>query len=153
LFDQILRIQLVLKGVCTPEEWDEYKNSISYDFIKDNNYIELKEAELMQGRLGLLGVIDPFVGKYYSKEWIQKNVLRLNDEEIKLLEKQMQQEKVVNFQEQDEDQTQQIQLQAKAMQLQAQLMPQPNQQIEAGQDNSGQQNSPQVKPNNPYNVK
>jgi len=112
VFDQALRIQLVLKGVCTDQEWSEFKESVFFDFIKDNNFTELKEAELMQQRLGLLAVIDPYVGKYYSKEWIRKNVLRLDDEDIKQIEKQIEQEKVEDFDNQKEEMTKQQELQS-----------------------------------------
>jgi hypothetical protein len=150
MFDQIMRIQLVLKGVCTEEEWEEYKEGVFYDFVKDNNYSELKEAELMQGRLGILGIIDPYVGKYYSKEWIQRNVLRLNDDEIRHMSKEMETEKNQDIKNQEEDQSNQIKLQAQAMELQSKLMPQPDQQIDTGQE-QGQESTPQ-NPNNPYNV-
>jgi Bacteriophage T4-like portal protein (Gp20) len=152
LFDQLLRIQLVLKGVCSSEEWDEYKEEIFFDFIKDNNYIELKEAELMQGRLGLLGVIDPFVGKYYSKEWIQRNVLRLNDEEIVHLKQEMEKEDKENFIQQADQQKQQIQLQAQGVELQNQLMPQADQQIDAGEEQAQQEQPPTANKSNPYNI-
>lgn len=112
IFDQALRIQLVLKGICTDQEWSEFKESIFFDFIKDNNFSELKEAELMQQRLGLLAVIDPYVGKYYSKEWIRKNVLRLDDEDIKQIEKQIEKEKVEDFEDQKEEMSKQQELQS-----------------------------------------
>lgn len=155
LFDQLMRIQLVLKGVCSSEDWEEYKEAIFYDFIKDNNYIELKEAELMQGRLGLLGVIDPFVGKYYSKEWIQRNVLRLNDEEIGHLKKEMEKENKEDFTQQADQQKQQIELQAQAVDLQNKLMPQPDQQINAGEEQPEQESQTQSgkkQPQNPYQI-
>ena len=60
LFDQALRIQCVLKGICTAEEWDQFKENIYFDFIKDNNFTELKDAELMKERLSLLGQVDPY---------------------------------------------------------------------------------------------
>lgn len=142
LFDQLMRIQLVLKGVCTLEEWEEYKEKLYYDFIKDNNYTELKEAELMQGRLGILAIIDPYTGKYFSKEWIQRNVLRLNDDVILDMEKQIEKEKVEDLKQQEEDQKNQIVLQAQGLQLQNQLMPQPDQQIEAGAEEEQPQEEP-----------
>jgi hypothetical protein len=82
IFDQALRVQCVLKGICTEEEWNEFKEYIYFDFIKDNNFTELKDAELMKERLGLLGAIDPYTGSYFSKKWIQRNVLRLTDDQI-----------------------------------------------------------------------
>jgi len=93
IFDQALRVQCVLKGICTAEEFDEFKENIYYDFIKDNNFAELKEAELVRERLSLLGSVDPYVCRYYSMEWIQRNVLRLTDEDIKLMQDQIDAEK------------------------------------------------------------
>ena len=93
LFEQALRIQCVLKGICTNEEWDDFKNFIHYDFIKDNNFTELKDAELMTNRLSLLGAVDPYTGRYFSQAWIQRNVLRMNDDDIKLMQKEIDKEK------------------------------------------------------------
>ena len=93
LFDQCLRAQCVLKGICTVEEWNEFKEHIHYNFIKDNNFTELKEAELMQQRLTLLGSVDPYTGRYFSQAWIQRNVLRLNDDEIKIMQNEIDKEK------------------------------------------------------------
>jgi hypothetical protein len=86
LFLDALRIQLICKGIIRPEEWDELSQDIRFDFIKDNHFSELKDSEMMMGRLNLLQAIDPFVGKYYSPTWVKKNILRLNDEEIKEME-------------------------------------------------------------------
>jgi hypothetical protein len=93
LFDQALRIQCVLKGICTNDEWTDFKQTIHYDFIKDNNFIELKEAELMTNRLQLLSGVDPYTGRYFSQSWIQRNVLRLSDDEIKEMQTEMDEEK------------------------------------------------------------
>lgn len=92
LFDDLLRVQLVLKKVCTEEEWQYIKEDIWYDFFKDNNFNELKEAELIANRIQTLNFVDPYVGRYYSKEWVQKNVLQLTDEDIEEMEAQMAQE-------------------------------------------------------------
>lgn len=93
IFNQALRVQCVLKGICTAEEWDQFKESIYYDFIKDNNFAELKEAELMTNRLQLLGAVDPYTGRYFSQAWIQRAVLRLTDEEIVEMQKEIDLEK------------------------------------------------------------
>ena len=93
LFDQALKTQCVLKGICTADEWIEFKEHIHFDFIKDNNFTELKDAELMKERLGLLGSVDPYTGRYFSQAWIQRNVLRLTDDEIKIMQTEMDQEK------------------------------------------------------------
>ena len=93
VFDHALRVQLILKGVCTADEWDLFKEHIYYDFIKDNNFSGLQEAELMTNRLTLLGSIDPFVGSYYSRAWVQREVLRMNDDDIKLMDEEIDEEK------------------------------------------------------------
>lgn len=93
LFDQAMRAQCVLKGICTDQEWKEFKEYIHYDFIKDNNFAELKEAELMTNRLQLLSSVDPYTGRYFSQKWIQQNVLRLTDDEIQEMQEQIEQEK------------------------------------------------------------
>jgi hypothetical protein len=93
VFDQALRIQCVLKGICTNEEWNEFKEFIYYDFIKDNNFSELKEAELMKERLSLLGAVDAYTGRYFSQAWIQRNVLRLDDNEIQQMQTEIDKEK------------------------------------------------------------
>jgi hypothetical protein len=97
LFDQCLRVQCVLKGICTDEEWKTFREYIHYNFIKDNNFTELKEAELMKERLSLLGEVDPYTGRYFSQAWIQRNVLRLNDDEIGIMQKEMEDEKEAGF--------------------------------------------------------
>ena len=97
IFDQALRVQCVLKGICTNEEWSLFKENIHYDFIKDNNFSELKEAELMTNRLQLLGSVDPYTGRYFSQAWIQRNVLRLNDDDIKRMQEEIEKEKEAGF--------------------------------------------------------
>lgn len=97
LFDQCLRVQCVLKGICTDDEWKMFREHIHYDFIKDNNFTELKEAELMKERLSLLGEVDPYTGRYFSQAWIQRNVLRLDDDEIKVMQDEMEEEKKAGF--------------------------------------------------------
>jgi len=89
LFDNLLEIQLLLTGVMTREEWRDMKNDIKYDFQRDNYYAEIKEQDMMNNRLAVLGIVDAYVGKYYSVEWIRKHVLRQTDEEIQEIDQQM----------------------------------------------------------------
>jgi hypothetical protein len=89
LFDDALRIQLALKGICSQEEWEQFKEDIYYDFKKDNNFTELREAELLRERLTTLQTIDPYIGKYFSQTWVKKHVLRMTDEEISKMAKEM----------------------------------------------------------------
>jgi hypothetical protein len=92
LFDTTLKTQLILKGICTPEEWEEIRQKMRYDFQRDNNFTELKESELLQNRLGVLALIDPYVGKYFSTEWVRRNVLRQSDEDIEEINSEMEAE-------------------------------------------------------------
>jgi len=89
LFDNLLEIQLLLKGVMTREEWKDMKNDIKYDFQRDNYYAEIKEQDMLNNRLSVLGIVDAYVGKYYSVEWIRKNILRQTEDEIKEMDQQM----------------------------------------------------------------
>jgi hypothetical protein len=86
VFDHAIRLQLVLKGVCTSEEWDQFREHIYYDFKKDNNFTEMREAELLRERLNLLSVVDPYIGRYYSAGWVRRHVLQMDDEEIEKTE-------------------------------------------------------------------
>ena len=92
IFDDALRVQLALKGICTTEEWDDFKEAIYYDFKKDNNFVEMREAELIRERVLTATQLDPFIGKYYSSKWVKKNVLRMTDEEIEEMEKEIEEE-------------------------------------------------------------
>ena len=89
LFHDILKTQLILKGVISPEDWDEMKEHIQYDFLFDNHFNELKEQELMMQRINLATQMDPFVGKYFSIEYIRRQVLQQNEKEYKEIQKQM----------------------------------------------------------------
>jgi hypothetical protein len=92
IFDEALRVQLSLKGICSVEEWSEFKENIYYDFITDNNFEELKKAELIQNRIGVLQIADSYIGKYFSIEWAKKNILNQTDDEIEEIKKQIEQE-------------------------------------------------------------
>ena len=82
LFHDILKTQLILKNVVTPEEWEQMSDHIQYDFLYDNHFAELKDAELMQERLGLVATADPYIGRYYSVNYIRRKILRQTDQEI-----------------------------------------------------------------------
>jgi len=89
LFNILLERQLLLKGVITKEEWKEIKASMYYDFLEDNHFAELKDNEILQGRLAILNDIDQYVGKYYSIDWVRKNVLMQTEDEIEEIDAQM----------------------------------------------------------------
>jgi hypothetical protein len=89
LFDELMERQLALKGICSIDEWEELKEKIHYDFLKDNNFSELKEAELMSTRLQLMSQIDPYVGIYFSKAWVRKHVLHFDEEGIERMQSEL----------------------------------------------------------------
>ena len=89
LFDDILKTQLLLKNIVTEDDWKKSKEYVSYDFQKDGHFVELKEAEILRERVNTLEQLDQFVGKYYSEDWIRKNVLRQSEAEIAQMSKEM----------------------------------------------------------------
>ena len=93
LFQDMLKTQLVLKGVMKPEDWDHIKEFIVYDFKDDNHFQELKEVEILNERLTALQAINDYVGTYYSVEYVRRYVLRQSDTEIEAIDKQIEQEK------------------------------------------------------------
>ena len=89
LFYGILKKQLIMKGICTEEDWESWKNDITVDFVRDNHFTELRDAEVLRERLQTLDIMQNYVGEYYSKEWVQKNVLMLSDEDITKMRKEI----------------------------------------------------------------
>ena len=89
LFLDILKTQLILKGVITPEDWDDMQEHIQWDWLFDNHFNELKELEMVTQRMAMVAQMDPFVGKYFSVEHIRRNILQQNETEYKELDKQM----------------------------------------------------------------
>ena len=92
LFNNLLKTQLILKNVITPEDWDTLSDHIQYDFLYDNQFAELKESELMNERLGTLATIEPYIGKFYSTEFVRKKILRQTDSEIEEIDNQIEDE-------------------------------------------------------------
>jgi hypothetical protein len=92
LFDRCLERQLVLKGIITPDEWKEIQNKVRYDFMKDNYFEELKEAEILKEKLETLRQIEEQIGKYFSREWVVKHVLYMPEDEWKEMQKQIKKE-------------------------------------------------------------
>ncbi len=111
LFDDLLEIHLALKGITTRTEWKEIKQKVFYNFTEDNHFTELKNAEIMTERLRLVGDIDSYVGKYFSEEWVRKNVLHMTEDEIKDVDKQISAEggNEENAEPEEEQQEEQIQ--------------------------------------------
>jgi hypothetical protein len=97
LFHDMLRTQLILKNIVTPEEWDVMSDHIQYDYLYDNHFAELKQTELMNERMNLLQVMDPHIGKYYSVDYVRRNILHQTDQEIVEQDQKMAYEKEVGI--------------------------------------------------------
>jgi hypothetical protein len=89
MFQDMLKTQLILKGVIAPEDWDEMKEHIQYDFLFDNHFNELKNIEMMNQRMMTVSQKDPFVGKYFSTEYIRKEILGQTAKDMREIDKQM----------------------------------------------------------------
>lgn len=92
LFTDILKKQLIMKGLITEDDWNQWHNDIHVDYIRDNHFTELKDAELLANRLQTMDQVSQYVGEYFSKEWVMKNVLQLEDDDIKNMKDQIAQE-------------------------------------------------------------
>ena len=93
LFTEILKKQLIMKQIITEEDWNSWQQDIVIDYVRDNHFSELKDAELIQNRLQTLDTMQQYVGEFFSKEYVMKNVLQLDDDEIANMKKQIEQEK------------------------------------------------------------
>ena len=92
LFTTILKKQLILKQIITPEDWEQFKGDIQIDFIRDNHFTELKDSELLRERLSTMDQLSQYVGEYFSREWVMKNVMMMSDEDIEEMAKQVEAE-------------------------------------------------------------
>jgi hypothetical protein len=87
-----LRIQLILKGIIKQAEWNSIQEDIAVDFIEDNYFSELKESEIIKERIETINLMDEFVGKYYSRAWVRRNILKQNDEDIDKMDQEIKDE-------------------------------------------------------------
>jgi hypothetical protein len=92
MFNDMLKTQLILKNIVSPEDWEKLSDHIQYDFLYDNQFAELKESEMLSERLNILATIEPFIGKYYSNEYVRRKVLRQTDAEMIEIDEQIEQE-------------------------------------------------------------
>ena len=88
-----LKVQLLLKGVMTEKDWEVIREDITLDYLEDNYFAELKEMEILRERMEMLAQLDEYVGKYYSNDWVRRNILRQDDETIEKLKKEIEDEK------------------------------------------------------------
>ena len=92
LFTDMLKAQLILKGIITVEDWDRMKEHIQYNFLQDGHFAELKKAELLNDRINALQATEQYIGTFYSKGWVQRNVLNMTDAEIDEMQKDINKE-------------------------------------------------------------
>jgi hypothetical protein len=132
LFHDLMRIQLIAKGIIRADEWKEIQSKIRYDFIRDNHFTELKDAELLNNRVQSLMLVDPYLGKYFSKAWVQKNVLRMDEEEITQMDTE------ISSEGEDAVPTELSMMQAQ-MQMQTDMQPEPTPEDQQFQQDSQDQ--------------
>ena len=92
LFNDILKTQLVLKGIIAEEEWPMIRDNIFYDFLQDGHFAELKQAEMLKDRIQLANDVRDYVGKYFSVEYVRKNILKQSDQDIEKIDSQIKKE-------------------------------------------------------------
>ena len=102
LFLGILKKQLIMKGICTDQDWNDWKNQIQVDYTRDNHFSELKDAELLRERLQTMDQISSYVGEYFSREWVMKNVMMFNAEDIEEMSAQVEAENENGSDEEEE---------------------------------------------------
>jgi hypothetical protein len=89
LFIDLLKTQVILKGIVTLEEWEDMRTHVQFDFIADNYFTELKEIEIRNERMNQVNTMDPYVGKYFSVDYIRRQVLKQTEQEIKEIDDQI----------------------------------------------------------------
>ena len=89
MFSNALRVQLIAKGIIRADEWEDIRPFLKYDYLEDNHFSELKDSEILMQRIQSLQAMDPYVGKYYSQAWVRKNILRLDEDDIEQIEKEI----------------------------------------------------------------
>jgi len=89
IFNDMLKTQLILKNIITPEDWDTLEDHIQYDFLYDNHFADLKENELLQEQLAVIASMEPYMGKYFSAQYVRTKILKQTETEIEEMDEQM----------------------------------------------------------------
>lgn len=103
IFEDLLKTQLILKNIITDQDWKDIKNSIQWVFAEDNSFVEFKESEVISNRLQLLQQVESYVGTYYTKDWVMRNVLRFTEEETDRMKKDLKKENPPSDSDDDDD--------------------------------------------------
>jgi hypothetical protein len=139
LFLEALKVQLVAKNIIKYDEWEDLRYNIRFDFLEDNHYSELKDAELLTQRITLLQQVDPYIGRFFSDEWIKSKLLRMTDDEIAAMDKQIENSLESNVAFAQNKGEQQLAQQQPTMEFQNELQMQAQQQQMAQQQPAPQQ--------------
>jgi hypothetical protein len=126
LFNQLLEIHLTLTKKIKREDWEMIRQQIDYDFQNDNHFTELKETEIFKERLSLLDQVDPYVGRYFSKDYVRRQILRISEEDLTFIDKQMSKEGEEVVSPQTQQQQLAVQQQQQEIEMQAQQPQEPN---------------------------
>ena len=146
LFDERMERQLALKGIASIDEWKELREKIHYDFLKDNNFSELRETDLINSRMQLLMQVEQFTGRYFSKAWVQKNVLHLDEEEVDKIDVQIELERMKEQQEMIQKAQEEAAMNQQIMQIQAQYAPPQEQMVAPEQAAAAEQQAAAQQP-------
>ena len=92
-FKTLLKTQCLLKGIMTDEDWEKIASDIKFDYVRDNHFAELKDYEILTERMNILRDVNDYIGKYYSVEWVRRNILQQSEEEMKDLDKEIAKER------------------------------------------------------------
>ena len=125
MFREMLKRQLVLKNIITEEDWENFSNDLNFEFVRDNHFTELKDAELLREKLQSLDQVQNYVGEYFSKEWVMKNILRFDDDQIKQMTQQVDKEAPAQEELDDYEDEQQAQAQQQAAEKEQEKKDQP----------------------------
>jgi hypothetical protein len=113
MFLQLLRVQLILKGIVTQEDWENMQPYINFTFNRDSYFNDIKDSEILASRIELASAMEPLIGKYFSSNYIRKHILKQNEDEIKQIDEEM----AIDIQKQKQAEMEQMQIQ---MQMQQQ---------------------------------
>ncbi len=143
LFSNALRVQLIAKGIIRADEWDDIRTYLKYDYLEDNHFSELKDAEIIMQRVQTLQGLDPYVGKYYSQAWIRKNILRLDDDDIKQIEQEIADEQELMIQQATQQGQMQLAQQQPMMDAQEQQQDQQQPEEQPAEEPAPEEEAPQ----------
>ena len=143
MFSNALRVQLIAKGIIRADEWDDIRTYLKYDYLEDNHFSELKDAEIIMQRVQTLQGLDPYVGKYYSQAWIRKNILRLDDDDIKQIEQEIADEQELMIQQATQQGQMQLAQQQPMMDAQEQQQDQQQPEEQPAEEPAPEEEAPQ----------